>query len=535
MLVGTRYTSATLDDRYDVVVVGSGLGGLTTAALLSMAGRRVLVLERHYTAGGFTHSYRRRGFEWDVGVHYIGEVHNPASRLRRIFDAITDSQLQWSRMDDPYDRIVVGGDRYDFVAGAASFRDELARSFPHARTEIDSYLRHIRAASRSLPAHFAPRYLPGPLRSIVGEIAARRGPDYFSRTTRSVMGDIVSDPRLAAVLTGQWGDYGLPPGQSSFGMHATVAQHYLGGASFPVGGASQIAATIVPTIERGGGGVVVNAEVDEILVTNNRAVGVRLTNGHEVRAGQVVSDVGLRSTFGRLVPEEAGNRSRMPAKVAGLRPAAAHLGLYVGLDGTSADLGLSQTNLWLYPGNDHDANVARYLAAPSTDLPLSYISFPSAKDPSWPARYPGRSTIDVITLAPHEWFATWRDEPWRKRGAAYDELKARFAERMLDDVYANVPKARGNVAYYELSTPLSTTEFTGYQTGEIYGIEHSPQRFAQTWIKPRTPIGGLYLTGQDVLFCGVGSALMSGVMTAASVLGPAVARQAPAILDFVRS
>ncbi len=114
------------------------------------------------------------------------------------------------------------------------------------------------------------------------------------------------------------------------------------------------------------------------------------------------------------------------------------------------------------------------------------------------------------------------------RGSEYDELKARFAERMLDDVYAHVPRARGNVAYYELSTPLSTTEFAGYQHGEIYGIEHSPQRFAQTWIKPRTPIGGLYLTGQDVLFCGVGSALMSGVLTAASVLGPSLLRQAPA-------
>ena len=118
MLVGTRYATATIDDRYNVVVVGSGLGGLTTAALLSMAGRKVLVLERHYTAGGFTHSYRRRGFEWDVGVHYVGEMHKPQSRMRRVFDAITDSQLQWAQLGDPYDRIIVGADSYDFVAGA---------------------------------------------------------------------------------------------------------------------------------------------------------------------------------------------------------------------------------------------------------------------------------------------------------------------------------------------------------------------------------------------------------------------------------
>jgi len=534
MLVGTRYASATIDSRYDVIVVGSGLGGLTTAALLAKAGKKVLVLERHYTAGGFTHSYRRRGFEWDVGVHYVGEVHKPGSRLRRVFDAVTDAQLQWARMDDTYDRIIVDDAAYDFVAGASAFRDSLLTSFPRARAEIDDYLHHIRAASRSLPAHFGPRYLPGPLRPLVRGVASRAAGDYFSRTTASVLSDIVTDPALAGVLTGQWGDYGLPPGQSSFGMHALVAQHYLGGASFPVGGASQIARTIVAGIERAGGAVVVNAEVETIIVAKGRAVGVRLINGHEILGGRVVSDAGLRTTFGRLLPDDVGERTRMPAKVAALRPAAAHVGLYVGLHGSSADLHLEQTNLWIYRDYDHDASLARYLDKPNTDLPLSYVSFPSAKDPSWPARYPGKSTIDVITLAPHSWFTRWRDMPWRRRGAEYEDVKARFAERMLADVYAHVPQARGRVAYHELSTPLSTATFTGYQQGEIYGIEHSPHRFDQTWIKPRTPVRGLYLTGQDVLFCGVGSALMSGVLTAASVLGPAAARQAPALVEYLR-
>jgi all-trans-retinol 13,14-reductase len=461
-------------------------------------------------------------------------VHKPGSHLRRVFDAITDGQLQWARMDDNYDRIIVNDARYDFVAGAGAFRDSLLSSFPRAGAEIDDYLHHIRAASRSLPAHFGPRYLPGPLRPLVGGVASRAAGGFFSRTTASVMSDIVTDPHLAGVLTGQWGDYGLPPGRSSFGMHAIVAQHYLGGASFPVGGASQIARTIVASIERAGGSVVVNAEVEKIIVSKDHAVGVRLSNGHEIRSDRIVSDAGLRTTFAHLLPDHVGERARMPAKVAALPPAAAHLGLYVGLHGSRADLGLNQTNLWLYRDYDHDASLVRYLDKPNTDLPLSYVSFPSAKDPSWPSRYPGKSTIDVITLAPHSWFTKWKDMPWRRRGAEYEDVKARFAERMLEDVYAHVPQARGKVAYHELSTPLSTTRFAGYQQGEIYGIEHSPLRFEQTWIKPRTPIRGLYLTGQDVLFCGVGSALMSGVLTAASVLGPSVVRQAPTIVEYLR-
>jgi all-trans-retinol 13,14-reductase len=534
MLVGTRYGTRAIDARYDTIVIGSGLSGLTTAAVLAKAGKKVLVLERHYTAGGFTHSFRRRGFEWDVGVHYVGEVHKPDSLLRRAFDSITDGELQWARMDDPYDRIVIGEDAYDFVAGARRFREELLRSFPHAGDQIDEYLRLIRAASASMPAHFAPRYLPRPLQPLAASVASRAAGSYFTRTTRSVMSDAVSDPRLAAVLTGQWGDYGLPPGQSSFGMHAIVAQHYLGGASFPVGGAWRIADTIVPVIERSGGAVLVDAEVASIIIAHDRASGVRMANGDEISSDNVVSAAGLRTTYGRLVPEDVASRLAVTNKVASVRPAVGHIGLYIGLRATARDLDLAQTNLWIYREDDHDRSLARYLAAPSTDVPLTYISFPSAKDPSWETRYPGKATIDVISLAPYEWFEPWKGEPWRKRGAEYDDVKAQLSERLLADVYRHVPQIRGHVAYHELSTPLSTAEFGNYSRGEVYGLEHSPHRFAQRWITPRAPIRGLFLTGQDILFCGVGSAMMSGIVTATSMLGPRAARVLPEVLGWPR-
>ncbi len=160
MNVGHPYVSSEIDSRYDAIVIGSGLGGLSSAALMAKAGKKVLVLERHYTAGGFTHSFRRQGYEWDVGVHYIGEVHNPASPLRRVFDVITDGHLQWAKMDPVYDKIIIKDQQYNFVAGAAQFREELLKSFPHARAQIDDYLKHIRAATRSLQAHFGQRLLP---------------------------------------------------------------------------------------------------------------------------------------------------------------------------------------------------------------------------------------------------------------------------------------------------------------------------------------------------------------------------------------
>src|SRR5579872_495528 len=103
------YKQQTLEDQWDVIVIGSGIGGLAAAALLSLhAGKKVLVLERHYTAGGFTHSFNRPGYTCDVGVHYIGEVQNPVSPVRAVFDHVTEGQLQWQPMPDIYDRAVFG-------------------------------------------------------------------------------------------------------------------------------------------------------------------------------------------------------------------------------------------------------------------------------------------------------------------------------------------------------------------------------------------------------------------------------------------
>jgi all-trans-retinol 13,14-reductase len=527
MINGTRYASAIAEQRFDAIVIGSGLGGLSCAALMAKAGKRVLVLERHYTAGGFTHAFRRRGYEWDVGVHYIGDVHKPHSPIRRVFDTITDGKLQWAKMDAVYDRIVIKDTYYDYHAGVANFREGLLQHFPHAGDDIDTYLQHIRRASRSVPAHFGQRLLPSLLQGAAGSAARYFAGDYFARTTHEVLKDCTSDRKLAAVLAGQWGDYGAPPKQSSFAMHALVAQHYLDGGNFPVGGASQIAKHIIPIIEASGGAVLVDAEVEEILVERGRAIGVRMHNGDALHCAQVISAAGVHTTFGKLLPVEIAQRAGMLDKVETLKRSVAHLALYVGLKGSREELGLEQANLWVYRDYDHDASLKRFLARPSLDFPLMYLSFPSTKDPAWAGNFPGKSTIDVIAPAPWTWFSRWQDRAWKKRGQDYDDFKAQLSERLLEEIYTQAPQTRGMVDYFELSTPLSTAHFSNYAAGELYGLAHSPHRFSQRWLTPRTPVKGLHLTGQDILFCGVGSALMSGVLTASTLLGPKLLRVLP--------
>jgi all-trans-retinol 13,14-reductase len=325
------------------------------------------------------------------------------------------------------------------------------------------------------------------------------------------------------VLTAQWGDYGLAPAKSSFAIHATIAEHYFAGASYPVGGAGSIAAAMAPLIEGAGGCVVTGAEVAAILLDGERAVGVRMADGREFRAGLVVSDAGAVNTLEQLLPAGLAALSGLRGELRGLPPSTAHVSLYVGLDRSDAELGLKGTNVWVYPGFDHDANVERFAREfpRNVDAPFAgvYVSFPSAKDPEFRQQYPGKSTVEVITMAPYAAFAGWAETKWKRRGEEYDGLKMKLTARLMAELERQAPSVAGNIACAELSTPVTTQHFMNYGRGEIYGIAATPDRYRLRDLGARTPIRGLYLTGQDAASLGVVGALFGGVVSASAALG----------------
>lgn len=508
------------ESEFDIIFIGSGMGCQAAAAVLAKEGKRILVLERHYTAGGYTHVFKRRGYEWDVGIHYIGEVHREQSALRKMFDYITDGKLRWADMGEVYDRIVIGEKIYDFRKGVQQFKDQMKSYFPGEEDAIDRYVELLFQMTKLSRSYYTEKALPKVMQQLMGSRYRKTYLSYASRTTLSVLQELTQNQELIKVLTGQYGDYGLPPGRSSFAMHAAVAKHYLHGGAFPVGGSSQIVENIAPVIAQSGGKILTNAEVAEVLVEGETAIGVKMADGTNFFAKQVVSGTGVFNNYSKLIPQRPKEKHQLEAHLHHVNPSAAHICLYVGLNGTPEELNLPKSNYWVYREDmDHDEAVDQFEKDLDAPFPVVYISFPSAKDPSWGDRYPGKSTIDIITVMPYELFEEWEGTKWKKRGDEYEAQKEVMAQRLLKELFKLEPQVKEKIDHYELSTPITTRHFMNYEKGELYGIDHDPGRYEQRFLQPRTPIKNFYLTGQDVVTAGIGGALFAGFLTASTMTG----------------
>ncbi len=482
-------------------------------------GKKVCVLEQHYTAGGYTHAYWRKGFEWDVGVHYIGEVHKEYSTLRRIFDVISQGRLQWAEMDKVYDKICIGDEEFDFVAGKDNFIESLVANFPKERQAIEHYVELIRLISKQSSTFFAGQALPPMLAKLYNKIRPKLVHKAFFKTAREVLEEITSNQKLISVLCGQWGDYGMVPRDASFLIHALIAKHYLAGAAYPVGGASSIARAIIPTIENAGGHVFTMAKVEQVLIHNNKAYGVQLAGGHKLYADKIISNIGFMNTVNHIMPPSVKTQYGMDNWTNKVTRSSASICLYAGFNQDAQSLNLKKTNLWLYPNEHIEANVDAYRTGETSELPLTYISFPSVKDPDWDNRYPGKATVEIVSLASMDDYQDWFGTTWNDRGDSYLQLKEKLSQILLKSLFKREPQLEQALEFYELSTPLSTQFYQRNDGGEIYGVNHSVDRFKQSFLHPQTPIKNFYMTGSDVLTAGVGGALMGGVMTTMRMQG----------------
>lgn len=504
---------------FDVIVIGSGMGGLTVASLAAqLLGKRVLVLERHWRAGGFTHAFRRDGWRWDVGLHYLGGL-TPGSDSRCLFDLVTGGTVELARLPDRYDVIHADGTACGLPSDLAQMEAELAARFPGDAAGLRRYFRLMRRINRGFgPALYA-NSAPAPIAAAI-RLGTWRTMRLARRTTADVINECVGDPTLRLILGGRWGDYGIVPARSAFGYHAQILGSYADGAWYPEGGGSVIADAVTAIVRERGGEVRVNARVARVLTKGGRAVGVEVVDGHgrtsEVRAPLIVSDAGYHRTneLADLDPT-AQSLAQSPSAVT----------VYLGLSGDPRLLGIDGANHWFVEQvGDSDGLATREQLERGTSA-IAFASFSSAVEEG--AR---RHTAQLLALVHPSSFAQWEGSEGHHRGDDYAGLKASIADAAVARIDAVFPGFAAMVAYREVSTPLTVERFTGHADGAIYGLAVTPDRLAAR-VGAKTRLPNLLLTGADVCTPGIQGAMMGGVFATAAMIG---ARGLPTITGAAR-
>ncbi|XP_036445254.1 all-trans-retinol 13,14-reductase-like [Colossoma macropomum] len=520
----------------DAIVIGSGVGGLGVAVLMAKVGKKVLVLEQHDRAGGCCHTFTEKGFEFDVGIHYIGDlVEN--TPMRCISDQLTNGQLQWEPLDNPFDHVVLGPPEnrrvYPIYSGQKRYAQELKKCFPGEEKAIDEFIRLSKKCGQGVWLMPVLKIIPSPIAKFLVYSGLISRLSYFfrygPRSLTEVVNGLTQNKDLRAVFCYIFGTYGNIPKEASFSMHSLLLCHYMPGAWYPKGGASEIAFHMIPIIEKAGGAVLVRAPVNRILLNDAKeAIGVSVMKGHEevhVHAPIVISDAGIFNTYQHLLPQEVQAMPAIQKQLSFVKHGEGGLSVFLGLDGTKEELGLEAKNYWVFTENNLDELMEGYRKEEREEaiksVPLIFIASPSAKDPTWEQRKPGKSTLSLVSFAPYSWFEEWKDDKVKNRGADYKELKETLLNSLLEVVYQVFPKIKDRIEYMDAGTPVTNQHYIAAPEGEIYGADHGTARFSAEFcvsIRPQTPIKNLYLTGQDLFSCGYAGALAGAMVCGSAIL-----------------
>ncbi|MEU7386905.1 phytoene desaturase family protein [Streptomyces tanashiensis] len=486
---------------YDAIVIGAGNAGLTAAATLQQAGARTLLVERHNVPGGCATSFRRGRYEFEVALHQLSGIgaQGQAFSLRGLFEGLgVADELDFVQEHDLYRAVVPG--RYDVTLpaewGAAT--DALEKAFPGNRARVERFFDLVRnvafwqvAAMRGTPAEQ------------VDPVLFRQA----LRPVEDVLDEHFTDTDLKSVLSLYWTYVGQPPSRMAFQDLATVLFAYFEFKPWHVRGGSQAMSTaILGAFLRAGGEVRFHTAVEAVLTRGGRVVGVRLDDGEEAGAADVVSNASLPVTYGMLEGTDLPGAVR--TDLASRRLGVSGFVLHMGLDATPAELGFTTSTSFVNVDTDHERTYAstRSLEPARGICVSSYDVAPIGFAPA------GATHVSLMTL---QYADVWDGVP----ADAYARVKYDYAQTLLDLVEHITPGIRDAIEEVDVATPLTMARYLGHPGGAIYGYD---QDVTDTWqfrdTERRSHVPGLHLVGSWSSMGGFQPTLEAGARVARRLL-----------------
>ncbi len=485
------------EDRYEVIVIGGGLGGLSAAAVLAKLGRKVLLLERQDAVGGCAHAFKRGEYIFDPAIHVTGQAHegefmDVVLRGLGVRDRVNFIEMEHMfGVDMPGLRTLMPISREGFIEAHTRHFPDQAAGITRFVELSDQFTRESQALTTRLS-----------LRDL--DEAARRYPTLFryrTATVGEVLEECISDPKARALCGAMWPYVGLPPSRVSFAIFTAIMMMMDGCPYYVEGSFESLVAAFAHAIERDGGEIVTEAPVSRILVDDGKVSGVVTEAGVQVNAPVVVSNADATATLVEMLGVEhlsTGYARRLRRMV----PSFSALILF---SATTLDLAQHELahEVFVHRHWDHDLVLQDLLAG---KLGGTWLSVPTLADPSLAP--PGEHLVVYTSIIPYD-----IGEPW-------ESVKGRYQEQMIDEVERLIPGYRDSITFAELATPETLQRWTGAHHGAIYGWENSPAQCTPKRLPRMVNVEGLMLSGHwTEPGSGALRAIASGVQTAQMLLG----------------
>jgi all-trans-retinol 13,14-reductase len=475
---------------FDAVIIGSGLGGLSCAAAFARQGFKALVLEHHTKPGGYATTFKRRDFIFDVSLHSTTiEERNGLHNLIPGFPEIKDVEF----VPHPHLYRIIFPD-YDIRVPQKGF-DEYIKTlighFPEEKEGIQGIFSDMKGLVEDV----------NKLSRAGGQVNMMTFPrDYpllaknSNRTWGQMLDDRVKNSKLKAIISGLWGYYGLPPSKLASFYYALPTINYLQqGGYYPVGKSQKISDALVKFIEERGGKVILRKRVDEILVNNHSAYGVKTADGQEFTGKVVVSNANAYDTFHTMMDEGDYLKDylkRMDKFSVSLSSFQVFLGLKKDLVG---QLGIKDSEIFYETGYDTEASYQAQLKADMENTGYGLTLYDNLYQGYSPE---GKNTLTIITLQGYDFWKKYEADYFQGRKKAYRKEKERMADILIDKVEETLlPGLRKTIEVKEIGTPLTNVRYTKNYRGAIYGWDQTLDNSIPRRLPHKTPINNLYLSG----------------------------------------
>ncbi|MDQ1265410.1 MAG: NAD(P)/FAD-dependent oxidoreductase [Bacteroidota bacterium] len=484
--------------KNDVVIIGSGLGGLLCGYILAKEGCKVTILEKNKQLGGCLQTFKRRGSTFDTGVHYIGSM-NQGQTLWRYFKyfGLTE-KLKLKKLDENcFNKIYYNGSHYDYAQGYENFTESLSARFPDDKAAIGKYAETLLKISDSLNLYNLREASEQNL--IESEYVLESVGEFLERLT--------PNSTLRSVLAGANSLYAGIPDKTSLYIHSLINHSYIQSAWRLIGGSSQIASLLVESIEAMGGTVRNSSEVARLDISGGRVVYAELSGGELVEGDIFISDVHPQTTLGLISQSDIRRTYRQ--RIMNVENTISNFTIYIKLKKNS----FKYLNYNYY--HHFSDNVWGAKIYSESDWPNSFMLLTPAVSEN--DEY--ADTLLLIAYMKYSDVEKWANTKFGKRGARYYEFKVKKAEIFLDAVETVFPGLRNSISHYYTSTPLTYRDYTGTAEGSLYGFLRDCKDPLKSYVPPKTKIPNLLLTGQNINMHGVLGVAIGSVLTCSELLG----------------